>query len=171
MNLGRVKPLWALLLFALALVLLNRLNQYELSQDPRHQMPFPIGNSSMEAISAGAAHDGALPTDTYFAQAYQNHASGLQLSIEGKVTYLFSGADAGAGYQKFTVQLGSGQSVIVIHNIQSGSVIEGLGIGDDVEVFGEYVWAPEGGIIQRTHQDPDGGYQAGWVKYKGRIYR
>lgn len=161
MNSERIKPLWALLLFALALALLNRLNQYQVSQDPRHHIPFPVG----------VAESGIIPSDLLLAQAYQNRTSGTQLTSEGKITHIFPTADSGTDYQKFIVQLGIGQSILVMHNMELGAAIEGLAIGEYIEVYGEYQWTADGGIIRWTHQDPLGKHQAGWVKYKGRIYR
>lgn len=158
MNPGRIKPLWALLFFALSLALLNRLNQHQVSQDPRHQLPFPAATNASEAFVSNAA----------LAQAYQQRLSGLQLSVSGKITHVFP---VSGNYQKFIVQLNADQSVVVIHNRALGSSIDGLVIGETIEVFGEYQWTEEGGIIQRTHQDPMSHRQAGWVKYKDRIYR
>jgi hypothetical protein len=79
--------------------------------------------------------------------------------------------DSGISYQKFIVQLGIGQSITVMHNMKLGAAIEGLRIDEYIEVYGEYQWTADGGIIRGTHQDPLGKHQAGWVKYKGRIYR
>jgi hypothetical protein len=158
MNPGRIKPLWALLFFALSLALLNRLNQYQVSQDPRHQLPFPVAIGESD-ISPSAA---------LFSLAYQRRVSGM-LGVEGKIAHLFSGEETGKGYQKFTLQLGKGQSVVVLHNTELGAVIEGLTVGESIEVYGEYQWAEDGGVIQWTHQNP--AHETGWVKYKGRIYR
>ena len=161
MNPGRLKPLWALLFFALSLALLNRLNQYQVSQDPRHQLPFPTATNASEAKAPNTA----------FIRAYQERVSGLQLSVSGKITHVFPSPETGDQHQKFIVQLDAGQSVMVIHNRALGSAIDGLLEGETIEVFGEYQWDQGGGIIRRTHQDPASHRQAGWVKYKGRIYR
>jgi hypothetical protein len=162
MNPGRIKPLWALLFFALSLALLNRLNQYQVSQDPRHQLPFP------NAINGGLnfSSDNKL-----FTRAWQQRLSGVQLSLEGKISRVFSSMETEAGQQKFSLQLAQGQVVTVIHDVRLGSAIEDLAEGEIIEVFGEYQWAPDGGVIHWTHRDPEGNRQAGWVRYKDRLYR
>lgn len=157
MSSGRIRPLWALLFFALSLALLNRLNQHQVSQDPRHQLPFPIIKSEMSA----------LPSVSLFSQAFDKRQSGM-LTLEGTIAYLFPG-DAGEGVQKFKLDLAEGQSVIVLRKTEPGSLIESLAVGESIEVHGEYQWAEDGGVIQLSHQNTE--HQLGWIKYKGHIYR
>jgi hypothetical protein len=162
MNPGRIKPLWALLFFALSLALLNRLNQLQVSQDPRHQLPFP------DAMHGGLRFSS---NSTLFTRAWQQRLSGVQLSMEGKISRVFSAGETDAGQQKFVLQLAQGQSVTVIHDATLGAAIEGLAVGETIEVSGEYHWTADGGIMRWTHRNPEDNRQAGWVNYKGRLYR
>lgn len=158
MNPGRIKPLWALLFFALSLALLNRLNQYQVSQDSRHKLPFP---SIVEAMDTSSSI-------SLFAQAYQQRLSGM-LSVKGVITHVFPEIDSGKSYQKFIVQIDKDLSVVVFHNTEQGSKIDALAVGEIIEVYGQYQWSEDGGIVRLTHQSL--GHQAGWVNYKNRLYR
>jgi hypothetical protein len=42
--------------------------------------------------------------------------------------------------------------------------------GDSVEVHGEYIYDPRGGLIHYTHLDPRGRHAPGYVRVHGKIY-
>jgi hypothetical protein len=60
---------------------------------------------------------------------------------------------------------------LVAHNIDLAPRIEGLAVGDTLEVFGQYEWNERGGVIHWTHHDPRGGHEAGWIRHRGRLYQ
>ena len=66
--------------------------------------------------------------------------------------------------------LGSGETVLLSHNIDLAPRIESLKKGDTVEFYGEYEWNEKGGVIHWTHNDPDGSHVAGWIKHQGKTY-
>jgi hypothetical protein len=68
------------------------------------------------------------------------------------------------------VELSSGQTLLVVHNIDVAPRVDPLEVGDPVGFKGEYVWNQEGGLIHWTHHDPDGFHQAGWIEHDGQIY-
>ena len=79
--------------------------------------------------------------------------------------------NVGSSHQKFIVQLVSGQTVLIEHNIDLAPRVDELNVGDVISFSGEYVWNEKGGLIHWTHHDPVGRHQAGWIKYNGRVYQ
>ena len=77
----------------------------------------------------------------------------------------------GSRHQRFIVQLASGQTLLVTHNIDIAARIDGLNAGDRVSFNGEYIWNDEGGVIHWTHHDPQGRHVAGWVIHDGKTYQ
>jgi hypothetical protein len=77
----------------------------------------------------------------------------------------------GHRHQRFIVQLESGQTVLVAHNIDIAPRIGGVTEGDSVSFSGEYVWNEKGGVIHWTHHDPQGRHVAGWIKRNGKTYQ
>ena len=49
--------------------------------------------------------------------------------------------------------------------------IYGLSAGDTVSFFGEYEPNAQGGVIHRTHHDPQGRHVDGWLEHRGRRYQ
>jgi hypothetical protein len=43
--------------------------------------------------------------------------------------------------------------------------------GSDVEVRGEYIYDPRGGLIHYTHRDPRFRHPAGYVRVDGKVYQ
>jgi len=78
---------------------------------------------------------------------------------------------AGSRHQRFIVRLASGQTVLIVHNIDLAPRIAALMKGDRISFYGEYVWNAEGGKVHWTHHDPEGRHVAGWLKHKGRTYQ
>lgn len=46
----------------------------------------------------------------------------------------------GSRHQRFIVELSSGQTLLISHNIDVAPRIDGLNVGDSVRFNGEYVW-------------------------------
>ena len=103
--------------------------------------------------------------------AFSNRQSDVQVKGGGKVTKLLSDDVDGSKHQRFILMLGSGETVLVSHNIDLAPRIEGLKKGDTVEFFGEYEWNEKGGVIHWTHHDPAGRHIGGWIKYQGKTYQ
>jgi len=105
------------------------------------------------------------------ARAFEQHQSNIKVEGEGTVTRNLPDDNVGSPHQRFVVRLGSGQTVLIEHNIDLAPRIEGLKVGDIVSFSGEYIWNEQGGLIHWTHHDPGGRHEAGWVKYNGRVYQ
>lgn len=103
--------------------------------------------------------------------AFERQARKVQVSAQGKVLRLLSDDNEGSRHQRFILELASGQTLLVAHNIDLAPRIDKLRVGDVVEFNGEYVWNPQGGVLHWTHHDPRGRHPPGWLKHEGRTYR
>lgn len=102
--------------------------------------------------------------------AYQNRVSDRQVVGSGRVAKVLADDNKGSRHQRFLLRTDSGQTVLVAHNIDLASRIDGLQVGDEVEFNGEYEWNEKGGVIHWTHRDPRGRHEAGWLRHMGRTY-
>lgn len=77
----------------------------------------------------------------------------------------------GNRHQRFLLRLGSGRTLLILHNIDLAPRIESIQLGDIVEFNGEYEWNAKGGLVHWTHHDPQNRHEAGWLRHQGRIYQ
>ena len=110
-------------------------------------------------------------SDQRLARAFEQHESDIQVEGQGIVTRLLSDDNEGDRHQRFIVELKTGQTILITHNIDLAPRIDSIEAGDEVAFFGEYVWNSKGGTVHWTHRDPKGRHTAGWIKHKGRIYQ
>ncbi len=118
-----------------------------------------VGNGEVAAVDNGLA------------TAIARRQSKVPVQGEGIVTRVLSDDNAGIRHQRFIVRLGSGDTLLIAHNIDLAKRIEGLSTGDRVAFHGEYEWNPEGGVVHWTHRDPQGRHAAGWIEHKGQTYQ
>jgi len=109
--------------------------------------------------------------DSSIGRAFASGASDIQVEGEGTVIRVLPDDLNGPRHQRFIVQLASGQTLLMTHNIDIAPRIDGLKVGDSVRFNGEYVWNEKGGVIHWTHHDPQGRHVAGWVKHNGKTYQ
>ena len=122
--------------------------------------------------SGPSSRDGkAGDNDTPIGRAFNTGTSNVQVEGEGVVTRILSDDVKGSRHQRFVVRLASGQTVLITHNIDLASRVDGLREGDNVAFNGEYVWNAEGGVIHWTHHDPERRHVADWIMHDGRIYQ
>mgnify|MGYP006188519327 CR=1 FL=1 len=110
-------------------------------------------------------------TDAVIAEAYESQRNSLQVEGRGTVSRLLADDNNGSRHQRFILRLGSGQTLLVAHNIDLAPRIDGLEVGDEVAFYGEYEWSDRGGVIHWTHHDPDGSHVGGWLRHAGRTYQ
>ncbi|WP_025565063.1 DUF3465 domain-containing protein [Psychromonas sp. SP041] len=103
--------------------------------------------------------------------AYQNRRSDVQVNGAGTVIKLLNDDNKGSRHQKFILRLGSGQTILIAHNIDLAPRINSISQGDQVEFYGEYEWNDRGGVVHWTHSDPNGYHVGGWLKHQGRTYQ
>ena len=110
-------------------------------------------------------------SDSVLQNAYNNRESNLQVKGKGVVIRMLSDDLQGSRHQRFILQLDSGQTLLISHNIDLAPRINGLKSDDIVEFYGEYEWNSKGGVIHWTHHDPSKRHVAGWLKHEGRTYQ
>jgi Protein of unknown function (DUF3465) len=135
-------------------------------------------NSSSKALSIvsngliGSERQTALLVDdSAIARAFASRASDIQVEGEGTVIRVLPDDLNGLRHQRFIVQLASGQTLLMTHNIDIAPRIDELKAGDSVRFNGEYVWNEKGGVIHWTHHDPQRRHVAGWVKHNGKTFQ
>lgn len=103
--------------------------------------------------------------------AYNNRQSDVQVQGQGTVLKILPDDNDGSRHQRIILELESGQSLLIAHNIDLAPRIDGLNKGDRVEFYGEYEWNSKGGVVHWTHHDPNGRHVGGWLKHRGRTYQ
>ena len=104
-------------------------------------------------------------------RAFESRTSDIQVEGEGTAIRVPPDDIKGPRHQRFIVELSSGQTVLIAHNIDIAPRIDGLTVGDSVRFSGEYVWNEKGGVIHWTHHDPQGRHAAGWIMHNGHTYK
>jgi hypothetical protein len=112
-----------------------------------------------------------LPTESQIEQLYQQHQRDVQVEVTGHVISLLPDDLKGQQHQRFIIELASGHTLLIAHNIDLAPRIIGLKTGDDVTVYGEYEWNKKGGVIHWTHHDPANRHPHGWIKHQGQLYQ
>lgn len=102
---------------------------------------------------------------------FENRQSDVQLEVSGDVIKLLADDNDGSRHQRFIVELPSGLSLLVAHNIDLAPRIDNLQVGDEVDLYGEYVWNEKGGIMHWTHHDPANRHPHGWIRHNGELYQ
>jgi hypothetical protein len=135
----------------------------------------------LAAVYFGGVETGFIParqdgssargSDQVLATAFENRQSDIQVQASGRVARVLPDDNDGSRHQRFIVQLASGQTVLVAHNIDLADRIAALEAGDLVELNGEYEWNERGGVIHWTHRDPQHSHADGWVKHNGHTYQ
>jgi hypothetical protein len=110
-------------------------------------------------------------SDRALVAAFENRRSDIQVQGSGRVSRILADDNKGSRHQRFIVELPSGQTVLIAHNIDLADRVASLEAGDPVEFNGEYEWNERGGVIHWTHRDPQGVHEAGWIKHGGRTYQ
>ena len=113
----------------------------------------------------------AVAGDQVIQAAYENRQSDVQVEGAGRVVKVLPDDNEGSRHQKFILELGSGQTILIAHNIDLAPRIPGLREGDSVAFYGEYEWNDKGGVVHWTHHDPQGRHADGWLKHQGKRYQ
>lgn len=108
--------------------------------------------------------------DEKLAWAFENHISEIRVTCSGTVVYKLADDLLDIRHQRFLIELESGQTLLIVHNIDLVKRVKPLRLGDKVTVRGEYIWNDKGGLIHYTHRDPAGLQPSGWIKHRGVLY-
>ena len=109
-------------------------------------------------------------SDEILKDAFETNQSDLQVKGSGDVILLLPDDLIDDKHQKFILELMSGQTLLISHNIDLAARIDTLQTGDAIEFYGEYEWNIEGGVIHWTHDDPNGVHINGWLIHEGVTY-
>lgn len=104
-------------------------------------------------------------------RAFERRQSNIVVTQQGRIAKLLSDDREGSRHQRFIVQLPSGITVLVAHNIDLAPRVSGLKVGQAIIFRGEYEWNKKGGVIHWTHHDPRGSHPGGWLEYEGKRYQ
>jgi hypothetical protein len=121
-------------------------------------------------VTAESVTPSADAGDATFARAFAERTSDLEVEGQGTVVQLLTDDTSGARHQRFIVQLASGQTLLIVHDIDIAPRVGSLQVGHTVSFKGEYVWNAQGGLVHWTHHDPAGSHEAGWIEYDGQTY-
>jgi len=129
------------------------------------------------AVVAGCAPSGQAGSDAGNAAVYQSWAqqrSKVEVTASGSVAKVLGTRRGPSGvHTGFLLHLrgaeGRGLTVRVEDNVDLTGQIP-IRAGDDVEVRGEYIYDPRGGLIHYTHRDPRGRHAGGYVRIGNRMY-
>ena len=82
---------------------------------------------------------------------------------------MLSDDNEGSRHQRFIIQLGNRDTLLVVHNIDLAERVP-LGMGDRIKFRGMYEWNELGGLVHWTHHDPHGLVDGGWISYRRKSY-
>ena len=100
---------------------------------------------------------------------FRFQTSGVVVETAGTVDRTLPDDNEGSRHQRFILELSSGHTVLISHNIDLAPRIP-LQTGDTVQLRGEYEWNSQGGVIHWTHHDPQGYRPGGWIDHAGKRY-
>lgn len=93
------------------------------------------------------------------------------VEVDAPVISILRDDNEGSRHQRFIVKLESGQTLLIVHNIDLAPRVAGLQVGSRISAYGEYIWNEKGGLLHKTHinrgrNDPDG-----WIRHQGTLYQ
>lgn len=108
--------------------------------------------------------------DRILAKAFKNKKSGFMIKLEATIVSNLADDTEGSRHQRFIVRLASGQTLLIVHNIDLAPRVVKPKTGQRVIIHGEYIWNNKGGLVHKKHHDPQGDDPDGWILHKGRKY-
>jgi hypothetical protein len=103
-------------------------------------------------------------------EAFKERRSSVWVEGAGQVQRTLADDTEGSRHQRFIVDLGRGQTILIAHNIDLARRLP-LERGDFVEFRGKYEWNAQGGVVHWTHADPQRHSTGGWIRYQDRKYQ
>ena len=133
--------------------------------------PGRLAGVAIAAVLALAGCSGEAGEPRQAAGAVTRWKSGDQVRVEGRVVRILADDRDGSPHQRFVIEVDRGATLLVAHNLDLAPRLEGLSVGEQVVVFGQYEWNERGGTLHWTHDDPQGRHPAGYVEWRGRRYQ
>jgi hypothetical protein len=134
-------------------------------------IPHVFAAPTSRAETTASYADSPSISDRILARAFRTGRSEFPIRCKGRVTRLLSDDTDGIRHQRFILRLSTGQTLLIVHNIDLAPRIRALKVSDRVIVKGEYIWNELGGLIHYTHRDPDGEGFHGYIRHKKHLYR
>jgi hypothetical protein len=125
----------------------------------------------LTSSSAGPAYTNASAAGAALAEAFADRRSDVMVTGSATVARVLFDDTNGSKHQRFIIELNTGQTVLIAHNIDLAPRVNAVRVGDAIEFSGEYEWNDNGGVIHWTHHDPDGRHPGGWLRHAGRTYK
>jgi hypothetical protein len=109
-------------------------------------------------------------SDQRLMEAWEQGLSEFKIRCTGVVVRKLPDDLFGSRHQRFIIQLATGQTLLVAHNIDLAPKVARLRVRDKLIINGEYIWNDEGGIMHLTHRNPSGSGFHGWIRKNGKTY-
>lgn len=103
-------------------------------------------------------------------QARSQQLRDVHIQGNGEVVRLLADDLKGSRHQRILLREPSGQTLLVVHNIDLAPRINSIKVGDTLYYLGEYIWNEKGGLVHWTHHDPKGQQIGGWLEHNGTRY-
>lgn len=136
--------------------------------EPAPPYPLPVSGSGAErpGSSEANADSSASAGVARIERAFANHESGFMVTVDARVEKMLRDDNDGSRHQRFLIQLTSGRTILVAHNIDLADRAP-IGENDHIRIRGQYEWNDRGGVLHWTHHDPDGRHPGGWIEFQG----
>ena len=102
--------------------------------------------------------------------AYADRRSKVWVEAQGRIARLLADDQEGSAHQRFILELDSGHTVMVAHNIDLAKRVP-VRKNDNIRLNGRYEWNDRGGVIHWTHHDPENRRTGGWIEFNGVVYQ
>ena len=142
---------------------------FRLPGDER-RAPTPSPTPTHTPARTPAGEQPRASSDAEIGRLFRERRSDTWVEGTGKVVKVLPDDRKGDRHQRFLLRLGSGQTLLVAHNIDLAPRVP-LEAGDRIDFRGEYEWNDRGGVLHWTHHHPRGRHQGGWLRMDGRVYR
>ena len=121
---------------------------------------------------SGGGTDTASNAAVY--DAWRAQRSRVEVTANGSVARVLGDRSGPSGmHEGFLLHLTGSEGRGLTVRVEDNTDITGpipMRSGDEVQVRGEYIYDPRGGIIHYTHHDPRGRHPSGYVRVNGRVY-
>lgn len=165
-NLSKVA---SVVLIIIGIVVFNYFNEdsaSSISDRPQNQQTSVQSEQPLAQNSAHSRPSTQLPThddSQKIKEAFAEQLNDVQVQAIGKLKKILPDDNEGSRHQRFIVELSTGDTILIAHNIDLAPRVENLSIGDNIEFYGVYEYNPQGGVVHWTHHDPQGQHIGGWL--------
>ena len=142
-----------------------------LSSRQKQRIWLIIGFVVLSFFASKYTSDQSDPPPIQVEQLFQQQKSNVQLEVTGKVIKLLRDDVNGSRHQRFIIELASGHTLLIAHNLDLAPRINALYLGNEISAYGEYEWSPKGGVLHWTHHDPENNHPHGWIRHHGLQYQ